>query len=66
MDELDPVEELHEIRRRLIEKAGGTLDAYVRHVMERQQRNPAGLVDLSKPRTARRKASRKPAQAATA
>ncbi len=66
MNEIDPIEELHEIRRKLIAKAGGTLDAYVRQVMKRQKRNPEGLVDLSKPGAAQRKPSRKSAKTATA
>ncbi len=64
MDEVDPIEEIHEIRRKLIAKAGGTLDAYVRHIMEQQKLNPDGLVDLSKPKVAQQKRQRKSAMPA--
>lgn len=50
MDEIDPIEELHEIRRKLMKKAGGTPEAYVRYIMEQQKLHPEGLVDLSKPK----------------
>ncbi len=49
MNDIDPIEEIHEIRRKLMEKAGGTPEAYVRHIMKQQKMNPEGLVDLSKP-----------------
>ncbi len=48
MYEDDIIEELHEIRRRLIEKAGGTIEAYHKQVMEQQRLHPEGLVDFSK------------------
>lgn len=60
MDEIDPIEELHEIRRKLMKKAGGTPEAYVRYIMEQQKLHPEGLVDLSKPKTPKNKPGRKP------
>lgn len=68
MDEIDPIEELHKTRRKLIAKAGGTLDAYIRHIMEDQKKNPRGLVDFSKSESAQNKPLRKstkPAKAST-
>ena len=60
MDEIDPIEELHEIRRKIIAKAGGTFDAYMRQIMEQQKQNPDRLVDLSKPKPQSRRSSVKP------
>ncbi len=64
MNDTDPIEEIHEIRRKLMEKAGGTPEAYVRHIMEQQKLNPDGLVDLSKPTATQKKPRRKPAKPA--
>ncbi len=65
MDEVDPIEEIHEIRRKLMEKAGGTPESYVRNIMEQQKLNPEGLLDLSEPKTVRNKPCRKPTKTAT-
>lgn len=62
MDEVDPIEEIHEIRRKLMKKAGGTPEAYFRYIMEQQRQNPKGLVDLSKSRAVANKPRRKPAK----
>ena len=48
--DIDPVEELHRIRRALYKKAGGTPEAYVRYLLEQQKQYADRLVDLSKPR----------------
>lgn len=64
MDDTDLIEEIHEIRRTLMKKAGGTPEAYVRHIMEQQKLNPDGLVDLSKPKITQKKLPRKPARPA--
>ncbi len=44
----DPIEELHKIRRQLIEEAGGTIHAYMQKIMEEQKKHPERYVDLSK------------------
>jgi hypothetical protein len=61
MDEMDidPVEELHQIRQKLYKKAGGTPEAYVRYIMEQQKQYADRLVDLSKPTAAQSKSRRK-------
>ncbi len=64
MNDIDLIEEIHEIRRKLMKKAGGTPEAYVRHIMEQQKLNPDGLVDLSKPKVVQKKLHRKPAKTA--
>ncbi len=62
--DIDPVEELHRIRRKLYKKAGGTPEAYIRYFMEQQKQYADRLVDFSKPETAQSKPRRKPAKAA--
>lgn len=49
MKEVDPIEELHQIRQKLYKEAGGTPQAFVRYIMERQKQYADRLVDLSKP-----------------
>ncbi len=41
MKEIDPVEELHEIRRAICKEAGGTPAAYARYYYEMSQRRIA-------------------------
>lgn len=65
----DPIEALHEVRRKLLEEAGGTIDAYLKKIMEDQKTHPENLVDFSKSarpqraKAARSKSLRKPAKA---
>ncbi len=49
-DDTDPIEELHEIRRRLLAEAGGTIEGYMRQLREQEKLHPENLVDLSKSR----------------
>ncbi len=62
--DIDPVEELHQIRRKLYQKAGGTPEAYVRYFMEQQKQYADRLVDFSKPGTVQSNPRRKPAKPA--
>lgn len=55
MDEIDPIEELHEIRRRLYAEAGGTPEAYVRYLRAFEE---ARQKDLAK-KTAKSQPSRR-------
>jgi hypothetical protein len=66
MDEMDidPVEELHQIRQKLYKKAGGTPEAYVRYIMEQQKQYADRLVDFSKPESVKNTPRRKPAKPA--
>lgn len=61
MDEIDPIDELHQIREMLYKKAGGTPQAYVKYVMEQQKEYADRLVDLSKPEPAKKKSRRRSA-----
>ncbi len=60
--DIDPVEELHEIRRKLYKKAGGTPEAYVRYLMEQQNQYADRLVDFSRPGAVKNKTRRKSAK----
>ncbi len=62
----DIIEELHDIRRRLIKEAGGTLKAYLKQVREYQNQHPEEFVDLSqKPIVPKAKSVQKPARLRT-
>ena len=41
------LDELHAIRERLWEEAGGTMEGFARMIREREQQHPERLVDLS-------------------
>ncbi len=58
----DIIKELHEIRQRLLEKAGG-LEGYLKQIREQQRLHPENLVDFSKEaKIAASKARRKQAK----
>jgi hypothetical protein len=64
MKEVDPIEELHQIRRKIFKEAGGTPESLVRYYIKRQKQYADRLVDLSKPGSAQntpRKHPTKPA-----
>jgi hypothetical protein len=63
--DIDPVEELHEIRQKLYKKAGGTPEAYVRYLMEQQKQYADRLVDFSDSGTAKTATRRKSAKPTT-
>lgn len=64
MKEMDPVEELHQIRQKLYKDAGGTPKAFVRYIMERQKQYADRLVDLSKPGMTQNKSRKNPTKPA--
>ena len=66
MKEVDPVEELHQIRQKMFKDAGGTPSAFVRYLMEKQKEYADRLVDLSKPDVSENKPRQKPAKRAAA
>jgi len=52
MEEMDPIEELHEVRRKIVAKAGGTpaaLMRYLRSLEKKEGRKPtAGTEKMSR------------------
>jgi len=48
MEEIDPIEELHEVRRKIVAKAGGTpaaLMRYLRSLEKKEGRKPAARTE---------------------
>ena len=63
MKDVDPVEELHRIRRQICKKAGGTPADYVRYYLEMDREKVAAEKAAEAARSARRKRGRKQAEA---
>ena len=70
MKDVDPVEELHKIRRAICKKAGGTPADYVRYYLEMDKKNAtaskaAEAAVPGKPKAASGKSRRQPAKPRT-
>jgi len=64
MKEIDPIEELHQIRQKIYKEAGGTPESLVRYYMKLQKQYADRLVDLSKPRLVQAPPRKHPAKPA--
>ena len=67
MKDVDPVEELHKIRRAICKKAGGTTADYLRYYLEMDKENVAAskaaeAAATGKPKAAQSKPRRQPAK----